>query len=362
MIKFFRKIRQKLLTENPPAGAGRAGKFSKYLIYAIGEIVLVVIGILIALWINNENQERFKEEKIESILMAIQDDIVTGDYFSQWLINKYISDDSLYNKVFSNQYDYDRLSKEDLSGIWAVSFNCPTFYVRANGYNQLKENLNEVPAKYSSILQSLTQLHNTEVRTLESQNLRSVEIKFNYLHYLKNNEPWHALDRFSGEISKGQIEYYRSNPNFKSHVYDFHEFEGNMLYEHSRYRNRVMQIYANINEALGDKARELPDRIRVTSTKTEKDADRLTGTYKLTSGPDHTDMGKQIKVTSEGKDLHLLYADLEQPRKLLFYHHEKPWFSMRAERNILRFENNGENTLSIITGRKAQTHWEKVIE
>jgi len=47
MIKFFRKIRQKMLTEN---------KFSKYLLYAIGEIILVVIGILIALSINNWNQ------------------------------------------------------------------------------------------------------------------------------------------------------------------------------------------------------------------------------------------------------------------------------------------------------------------
>ncbi|RED44247.1 DUF6090 family protein [Seonamhaeicola aphaedonensis] len=46
MIKFFRKIRQKLLSEN---------KFSRYLIYAIGEIVLVVVGILIALAINNWN-------------------------------------------------------------------------------------------------------------------------------------------------------------------------------------------------------------------------------------------------------------------------------------------------------------------
>lgn len=55
MIKFFRKIRQKLLTEN---------KFSKYLLYAIGEIVLVVIGILIALQINNWNEER-KTEKEE---------------------------------------------------------------------------------------------------------------------------------------------------------------------------------------------------------------------------------------------------------------------------------------------------------
>ena len=48
MIKFFRKIRKKLVSEN---------KFSKYLIYAIGEIILVVIGILIALQINNWNEK-----------------------------------------------------------------------------------------------------------------------------------------------------------------------------------------------------------------------------------------------------------------------------------------------------------------
>ncbi|MBN3520001.1 hypothetical protein JYB62_08290 [Algoriphagus lutimaris] len=49
MIKFFRKIRQRLLAKN---------KFSSYLVYAIGEIILVVIGILIALSINNWNQNR----------------------------------------------------------------------------------------------------------------------------------------------------------------------------------------------------------------------------------------------------------------------------------------------------------------
>lgn len=60
MIKFFRKIRQKLLTENKSASP--AGRFSKYLIYATGEIVLVVIGILIALQINNWNQNRINED------------------------------------------------------------------------------------------------------------------------------------------------------------------------------------------------------------------------------------------------------------------------------------------------------------
>ncbi|WP_204346703.1 DUF6090 family protein [Psychroserpens algicola] len=49
MIKFFRKIRQSLLSE---------GKTGKYFKYAIGEIILVVIGILIALQINNWNENR----------------------------------------------------------------------------------------------------------------------------------------------------------------------------------------------------------------------------------------------------------------------------------------------------------------
>lgn len=49
MLRFFRQIRQGLLTHN---------KFSKYLLYAIGEIVLVVLGILIALQINTWNEDR----------------------------------------------------------------------------------------------------------------------------------------------------------------------------------------------------------------------------------------------------------------------------------------------------------------
>ena len=53
MIKLFRKIRQNLLMEN---------KTTKYFKYAIGEIVLVVIGILIALQINNWNDRRIAQE------------------------------------------------------------------------------------------------------------------------------------------------------------------------------------------------------------------------------------------------------------------------------------------------------------
>jgi type II secretory pathway pseudopilin PulG len=66
MIKFFRKIRQNLLMEN---------KTGKYLKYAIGEIVLVVIGILLALGINNWNQDRITQNRIESRLTSLTSDI-----------------------------------------------------------------------------------------------------------------------------------------------------------------------------------------------------------------------------------------------------------------------------------------------
>tara|TARA_R110002051_G_scaffold146640_1_gene219355 strand:+ start:6406 stop:7191 length:786 start_codon:yes stop_codon:yes gene_type:complete len=65
MIKFFRKIRQRLLTDN---------KFSKYLLYAIGEIILVVLGILIALQINNWNEKRKDRLKEQVVLKKLQED------------------------------------------------------------------------------------------------------------------------------------------------------------------------------------------------------------------------------------------------------------------------------------------------
>lgn len=66
MLKFFRRIRQNLLSEN---------KFTKYLLYAIGEIILVVIGILIALQINTRNEEN-KTKRLEvKILKEIHNNL-----------------------------------------------------------------------------------------------------------------------------------------------------------------------------------------------------------------------------------------------------------------------------------------------
>ena len=69
MIKFFRKIRYDLMEKN---------KTGKYLKYAIGEIILVVVGILIALQINNINNNKQERKVEQQYLLSLQTEFKTN--------------------------------------------------------------------------------------------------------------------------------------------------------------------------------------------------------------------------------------------------------------------------------------------
>lgn len=75
MFKFFNKTRQNLIVQN---------RFAQYLLYALGEIVLVVVGILIALNINNANEVSKLRQKekvlLEEMQMNLQDDMEDLQY------------------------------------------------------------------------------------------------------------------------------------------------------------------------------------------------------------------------------------------------------------------------------------------
>lgn len=79
MIRFFRKIRQRLFRE---------GRFSRYLFYALGEIVLVVIGILIALQLNNWNAEYQAGQEELKLLAEMRDNLATDLEDCYWNIEK----------------------------------------------------------------------------------------------------------------------------------------------------------------------------------------------------------------------------------------------------------------------------------
>jgi hypothetical protein len=91
MIKFFRHIRQNLLNE---------GKTTKYFKYAIGEIILVVIGILIALQINNWNEKRKENRNLRDVYSNLLLDL-KADSISYSLNLKDLKDISfLHEKLY----------------------------------------------------------------------------------------------------------------------------------------------------------------------------------------------------------------------------------------------------------------------
>jgi len=101
MIKFFRRIRQQLLAQN---------RFNKYMIYAIGEIVLVVIGILIALSINNWNEKRKENDKLNvyrgNLIIELQSDLKRLDWIK--------SQTEMYKQSLQKYIDYYNLKNPDM--------------------------------------------------------------------------------------------------------------------------------------------------------------------------------------------------------------------------------------------------------
>jgi Family of unknown function (DUF6090) len=102
MLKIFRKIRQNLLSEN---------KTSKYTIYAIGEIFLVVVGILIALQINNWNETKKEQAITDKYLSGFVSDLEKDRIQLETLIavrkKQSASAKALLDMIETNDYELD---------------------------------------------------------------------------------------------------------------------------------------------------------------------------------------------------------------------------------------------------------------
>ncbi len=151
MIKFFRKIRQKLLSEN---------KFSRYLLYAIGEIILVVIGILIALQINNwkelQKKEILKNEYTTSLIVDFTNDTAQlkkkVEGIKENLKVFTTAKDSINYGYIKSIEDFERLYRNkslDISNT-INTYNTNTFNILVSGGNidlfdsQLREEIMEL--------------------------------------------------------------------------------------------------------------------------------------------------------------------------------------------------------------------------
>ena len=128
MLKFFRRIRRKLIDGgNPPV---RQVSLKRYLIYAIGEMLLVMIGILLALQVNNNNQYRIdrKHEKhlIEQLNAEFSDNKIQLEKVRKGHADAYEKLNLLINHfpIDPNNFNLDTLNYYYVEGVYTrSSFN-----------------------------------------------------------------------------------------------------------------------------------------------------------------------------------------------------------------------------------------------
>ncbi len=201
MIKFFRKIRQNLLSE---------GKTGKYLTYAIGEIILVVIGILIALSINNWNEkEKLKREEIrylnnfkQSLISDIEFNTLRSDRYSltknsiSFLLN-HIEQDLPYQD--SLKYHFGRITQT-----WRPKINTDVFdALKSNDLNIISNDSlrNKLIAYYSWSSTLLKDDIDRYVQLIEDASSNIFNTRFNAL-WQGNYKKW----EMTGNIEDLELE------------------------------------------------------------------------------------------------------------------------------------------------------------
>ena len=193
MIQFFRKIRQRLLNEN---------KLTKYLLYAIGEIFLVVIGILLALQINNWNDLRKQKQKEKFILRDLHQEFV----FNRKLLDSIMT----YHKrtIKSAEYLKSRL---------------PIDVNRIDNLDSLSYHLFTVSFAYTynpstGIINSL--LNNSTIEIISNNELRQLLIGWKDILSDYQEEEIRASENYLNHLKPFEKEHFKYSLDYKEVLSD----------------------------------------------------------------------------------------------------------------------------------------------
>lgn len=151
MIKFFSKLRFNLISKN---------KTGKYLKYAIGEIILVVIGILIALQINNWNEHRkaraFEYKVLHEIHLDLKEDLIETANSMKAMRDSEVSKDIILRTLNSQIPPNDSLNVHFAHAIrfWSMSPNSTAFEAaKTEGLHLIKnDSIRHVVSKLNTYL------------------------------------------------------------------------------------------------------------------------------------------------------------------------------------------------------------------
>ncbi|WP_298757856.1 DUF6090 family protein [uncultured Psychroserpens sp.] len=196
------------------AALSKKGIF-KYITYGIGEIILVVIGILIAVNINNKNQERNAQKKLQSYLQVYQQDL-EQDTLVVGQVLKYVDDRKEFFKLFLSDTVTAQTYQKNLEGFGLVLSYSP-FKLQKKGINLLENYVNDNETEQDTLISRILTNYRAFDNLLVETNERIGDDIDNNLLYFKENEPWIA-DLLMGKISNPDMLTYFLSDNYRARL------------------------------------------------------------------------------------------------------------------------------------------------
>ena len=210
MIKFFRKTRQNFIMNN---------QSSKYFKYAIGEIVLVVIGILIAVSINDWSESRKQKQELENIYSIIKTDLSNDMDHIDSVISGYQKRESILNNILDGKLTREDYYNCDFCSRVIIGYEDLT--INKNGYNLLAKYNNNSNSYVDPLQQNIMQFYTKQMVELHADDVIIAEdLRSNYKDW-KNNYTWYP-DFITKKNLDGFIEYAINNPDYKNRVANFY--------------------------------------------------------------------------------------------------------------------------------------------
>lgn len=186
MIRFFRQIRQRLLQEN---------SFSKYLLYALGEIILVVIGILIALQVNNWNEDRKVKNRERQVLQSLYTEISANKEILEDC-SKGIREQLNYTDTLRTYLgpDYPGLGKERFHNLFYYTAYVPYCSVVTDVLDELRSSGNLQLIQNIKIRQAISRWSRANETLLSEEVEWKRDFSNQYVPYTRKWISWDDLD------------------------------------------------------------------------------------------------------------------------------------------------------------------------
>ena len=168
-------------------------KTGKYFKYAIGEIILVVIGILIALSINNWNEQVKKDKKIATVFETVKKDLLSDINEANGFIDYYEEKDSLINLVVNRKVTKEHYQLNP--NLRTVVMFYQELSINKLGYETLKENINDVPTKYENALIDINLIYTNILQKIEVNNKSTRQLLERTLQKWADNYNWYRTSQ-----------------------------------------------------------------------------------------------------------------------------------------------------------------------